>query len=112
MEKIHILKEEKPLSSNCAWQGRRFKTKDYKAFEELMLYILPAKKMIKGLIEITYWFHLKNHKMADYDNFIKSLQDIIVKRGYIEDDRFIYKATIFKIPSKTDKIEFEIKPLS
>jgi len=110
MESIHVSVDNKPLSSNEAWQGKRFKTQKYKSYEEIMLTILPRKEMIRGIIEIVFIFHIKNHKMCDYDNMIKLLQDIIVKKGYIEDDRFIYKSTIYKMPSELDKIEFLIKP--
>ena len=34
----------KPLSVNKAWQGKRFKTKKYKAFETELLLKLPHKK--------------------------------------------------------------------
>lgn len=105
---IQVTINEKPLSSNQVWQGRRFKTKKYQDYEKLLLTILPKKNIQKGLVELTYRFHLKNHKTTDYDNLIKPLQDILVKKGYIEDDRFIYKATIEKIPSKEDKIEIWI----
>jgi len=104
--------DEHPLSVNDAWEGRRFKTPEYKEFEEICLYTLPKKRMLRGIVEIEYRFHLKYHKTSDYDNFIKCFQDILVKRGYIEDDRFIYKATIYKIPSEReqDRIEVIIKP--
>lgn len=102
----------KPLSVNSAFQGRRFKTKLYKDFENDFLYLAPKRKMIKGDIEIEYKFYLKNCKMIDYDNCIKLTQDLIVKCGWIEDDRKIYKATIYKIPSKEDRIEIKIKKLN
>ena len=65
----------------------------------------------KFKIEIEYKFYLKNHKMADYDNLIKITQDLLVHCGYIQDDRFIYKATIYKIPSKENYIEIKAKLL-
>jgi len=101
----------KPVSINEAFQGKRFKTQKCKDFEQQFFFLAKKKKMIKGIVEVEYKFHLKNHKMADYDNYIKILQDMIVKCGYIEDDRKIYKATIYKIKSKTDYIEFKIKKL-
>jgi len=99
----------RPVSVNEAWQGRRFKTEIYKIFCEQFYLIAPKKKMIKGIVQIEYRFYMKNHKMADYDNVIKTTQDMLVKCGYIEDDRKIYKATQYKIPSEEDKIEVEIK---
>lgn len=100
----------KPMSVNKVWQGRRFKTKDYKAYEkEVSNLIGRVEESGRGaMLEVIYKFYLKNHKRTDYDNLIKPLQDILVKKGVIKDDRYIYKATIEKIPSPIDKIEIEI----
>lgn len=102
-----------PLSVNQAWNGRRFKTDDYKSYEiEVSTLLQPYKNKIEyfdGLVEIKYKWYLKYHKTTDYDNPIKPIQDILVKNKIIKDDRFIYKATIEKIPSEKDKIEIEIK---
>lgn len=102
----------KPLSINEAFQGRRFKTKKCNNFCDDFLRVAPRKEKIQGIIEIEYKFYVKNHKQADYDNMIKITQDMLVKCGYIEDDRKIYKATIYKIPSIDEKIEIEIYPLT
>jgi len=99
----------KPISINEAWQGRRFKTELHKQFCKDFYLIAPKKEMIKGIIQIEFKFYMKNHKIADYDNVIKVTQDMLVKCGYIEDDRKIYKAIIYKIPSEENKIEIEIK---
>ena len=99
----------KPVSVNEAWRGRRFKTKKHQQFCENFFLIAPKEKMIEGIIQIEYKFYLKNHKNSDYDNVIKITQDMLVKCGYIEDDRKIYKAIIYKIPSKKEYIEIEIK---
>ena len=98
----------KPLTVNKAFHGRHKKTNECKAFEWDLWRLLKNKKQIKGMVEIEYKFYLKNHKLPDYDNMIKVMQDILVKRGYIEDDRKIYKATIYKIPAKTDSTEITI----
>ena len=37
----------KPLSVNKAWQGKRFKTREYKSYEELLLYLFPTLR--KGM---------------------------------------------------------------
>lgn len=65
---------------------------------------------LDGMVQIEYIFHLKHHKTTDYDNLIKSLQDILVKNGVLKDDRFIYRAVIEKRPSETDWIEVSIYP--
>ena len=100
----------KPVSVNEAFQGRRFKTKKCKQYCDDFLLVAPRKNMVKGIIQVQYRFHVKNHAMTDYDNLIKITQDMIVKKGYIEDDRKIYRATIYKIPSKDNFIEIKILP--
>lgn len=99
----------KPLSVNKAFKGRRFKTEECKHYEKCLFYLLPKKEKIRGKIHISYHFFLKNHKMMDIDNLVKILQDVIVKKGYIEDDRLIYRMTVEKIPSKVDRIQIDIK---
>ena len=99
----------KPLSDNALWQGRRYKTNTYKDYEDEILWELPKKEMIKGPVEVNYVFHIKNFGRSDVSNFLKALNDIIGKKGYIEDDRKIIKQTIKKVRSKEHKIEIEIK---
>lgn len=102
----------KPLSINEAFEGRRFKTSKCKEYEDLLWYLLPKREMIRGMVRVDYRFFLKNHSKADSDNLIKVLQDMLVKKKYIEDDRFIYYHTVAKIPSKVNRIQIEIKPYS
>ena len=73
--------------------------------------IAPKRRMIEGKIEIEFKFYMVNHGLSDYDNYIKITQDLLVKCEYIEDDRKIYKATIYKIPSDENYIEIKIKKL-
>lgn len=101
----------KPMSINAAFKGRRFKTPECEDYESDLWSLLPREEKVTGKVEIVYRFFLVNHSRTDYDNMIKVTQDIIVKKGYIEDDRKIYRATIEKIPSKEDRIEIEIYPL-
>lgn len=91
--------EIKPLSINRAWKGRRFRTYEYKKYEEEMLYLLPKKEMVKGKVGVLLAFYIKNPKQCDVDNFIKPVLDIIVKKGYIEDDRYVYMVQALKIKS-------------
>jgi len=100
----------KPLSVNRAFRGRHFKTGECKQYEEDLWILLPKRKIIEGKVKIEYTFFLKNHKMSDLDNQIKVLQDILVKKGYIEDDRKIYCMVVKKIAAKEDKIQIEITP--
>jgi Holliday junction resolvase RusA-like endonuclease len=105
----------KPMSVNEAWQGRRYKTKAYKAYEEELLLRLPPRlpQVIPkdGDLEVYYEFGIS--KTSDYDNPIKPFQDVLQKK-YNFDDRRIIKSTIIKKVVKKGEgyIIFEIKPLS
>jgi hypothetical protein len=52
MQKIQI----KPLSVNDAWKGRRFKTDEYKVYEQVLMYKLPAIEVPEGKLRIDYEF--------------------------------------------------------
>jgi len=100
----------RPLTINRAFQGRRFKTKDYKQYEWDLSRFLKGKK-IKGMVEIRYKFYLKYFATTDVSNLIKLLEDCIVKAGLIDDDRKVKKFHAEKFKSKEDKIEINIKSL-
>lgn len=101
----------RPISINLAFQGRKYKTKACKDFERDAFRLLKKQHKIPGHVKIDYIFYLKNHKMIDASNLIKILEDVIVKCGYIEDDRMVYEFTVKKIPSEVDRIEVDILPL-
>ena len=109
LKKKKFVLEIKPLSVNALWQGRRFKTEEYKNYSDSVAFLLPKAEMIKGYVEIHYRFFLRNWKRTDGDNLVKGLQDILVKAGFIEDDAKIMKYVIEKIPCEENKIEVEIK---
>jgi Holliday junction resolvase RusA-like endonuclease len=102
----------KPLSVNQVWQGKRFKTPKYKAYEKELLLLLPNdyKVPLKPL-EITLKFGFSS-KLSDWDNPIKPFQDILQKK-YKFNDSQIYKAIVIKeIVKKGDEfIEFEINEI-
>jgi Holliday junction resolvase RusA-like endonuclease len=98
----------KPLTVNKAWQGKRFKTKDYKEYEEELLWLLKGLEKTNGFVEIKYSLYLKYYSTSDVGNFEKPLTDIIVKAGLIEDDKYITKITMEKFKSDVDKIIIEI----
>lgn len=107
MNKIEI----KPLSVNDAWQGKRFKTKNYEYYERDLLRILPKLEVPEGTLKVNYIFGLSS-KNADGDNCIKQFQDIIsAKYGF--NDRRIYKWIVEKVDVKKgdEFIEFEIEKI-
>jgi|TARA_R110002020_G_scaffold244877_2_gene458573 Holliday junction resolvase RusA-like endonuclease len=101
----------KPLSVNACWQGKRFKTPLYKDYEKEILELLPEKYEIpEGDLQVRYEFGLNT--MADWDNPVKPLQDILQKK-YDFDDRRIMKAEVIKkVVKKGDGyFNFEIRGL-
>ncbi len=84
----------KPLSVNEAWQGKRYKTKKYKKYEELLLEWLPEIEITAVPIKITYEFGFSN-RASDIDNPLKNFQDILCKR-YSFDDRDIFEINVKK----------------
>jgi hypothetical protein len=103
---ISIKCNEKPLSVNKCWQGQRFKTRDYKKYEKLLLQVLPKiKKMPKSPYFIVFEFGVSS-KLADWDNPVKPLQDIIQKK-YGFDDRDILTAKVDKKITKKNQEYFK-----
>jgi Holliday junction resolvase RusA-like endonuclease len=96
----------KPLSINVGFQGRRFKTKECKQWENAVGLILKKyQQRIDGWIDIRYVFYLTNFGNTDVFNLEKLLTDLIVKRGIIKDDRYIVEGHVKKIRDKEDWVE-------
>lgn len=86
---------KKALSVNKAWQGRRFKTPEYKAYEKEMLLTLPNidyKFSDKINLKITFGY---SNSLNDIDNGLKPLIDILQKK-YNFNDRYIYELNVKK----------------
>jgi len=104
--KIHI----KALSVNKCWQGRRFKTQEYKDYEKEVFYLLEPMKVSKKkklIVSITVGF---KSVLADIDNIAKPFIDILQKK-YGFNDNQIYGLELYKeiVPKKEDQfIMFEI----
>ena len=100
----------KPISVNDAFQGKRFKTKDCKQYESDVFKQMPFRKMIVGDVAVDFVFYLKGatYAMSDISNLVKILEDCIVKRGYIEDDRKIIKMSLEKRKSDNQRVEVYI----
>jgi Holliday junction resolvase RusA-like endonuclease len=81
----------------------------YKDYEKEILELLPEKYEIpEGDLQVRYEFGLNT--MADWDNPVKPLQDILQKK-YDFDDRRIMKAEVIKkVVKKGDGyFNFEIR---
>lgn len=89
----------KPLTVNQAWQGKRFKTKEYKAYEKALLIILPKRIDIPdGKLRLELEFGVSS-KLSDWDNPIKPFQDILQKKYGFNDNR-VYEANVKKVDVK------------
>lgn len=84
----------KPLSVNRCWQGRRFKTKEYKSYEKEMLLKLKRLPMPPPPYEIAIVFFMSNI-MSDLDNPVKPFLDLLQKK-YSFNDRSIMKMSVEK----------------
>lgn len=90
MHKVEI----KPISVNACFQGRRFKTKEYKRYEKELGLMLPKIKVPEKNIclEIEAGLSTAN---ADIDNIAKPVVDIMQKK-YGFNDRYIEKLVLKK----------------
>jgi len=98
----------KPLSVNECWQGKRFKTAKYKAYEKEMLYALPKLKLPEPPYSVYYEFGFSSAS-SDLDNPVKPLQDLLQKR-YGFNDKHIYEMLVrrVKVRKGQEYLKFEI----
>lgn len=85
----------KPLSVNKAWQGKRFKTVDYQAYEFNLGRMLPNEYTVpNGKLELSIKVGFSS-PLADVDNILKPFIDILQKK-YNFNDKDIFKITVEK----------------
>ncbi|MEI2271865.1 hypothetical protein OHD16_06890 [Sphingobacterium sp. ML3W] len=101
----------KPLSVNQAWQGKRFKTPQYKAYEKIVLLSLPLLSIPKPPLKIYLEFG-QSSPMADWDNPVKPFQDILQKK-YGFNDKDIEEAHVKKtiVPKGQEYSKFKIESI-
>ena len=101
----------KPLSVNKCWQGKRFKTKDYKNYETELLLKLKNIKISDGKLKLNITFGYSN-QLNDIDNGLKPFIDILQKK-YKFNDRYIYELNVKKeiVKKGNEFIEFEINEI-
>lgn len=105
----------KPLSINKAHHGRHIKTKEFLRYEKNVSFLLPICpiEIPEGEYFIKYVFYIKNYAKSDTANFEKLITDILVKRGYLKDDRYIKAMYLEKVSVKDikdEKIILDIVP--
>ena len=92
---IQFKLNEKPLSINEAWQGKRFKTPIYKSYEETILLTMPKGKVDPDeMLRIEFFFGFSN-KASDLDNPVKLLLDIAQKK-YGFNDKNVFELNVRK----------------
>lgn len=102
---IKVFVNIKPLSINKAFQGRRFKTKEYKEYEKEFLVLLPERKKMEGKVGINLTFFLHHPQQSDVDNFLKLILDILQKKEYIKNDNNVYYLQAQKLKIERHEIE-------
>lgn len=103
---------EKPLSVNLAWQGKRFKSPAYKSYQEAMLLLMPKAKIdAEQMLRIEFFFGFSN-KASDLDNPVKLLLDIAQKK-YGFNDKNVFELNVRKCIVKKGQefIQMGIYPL-
>jgi Holliday junction resolvase RusA-like endonuclease len=92
---IQVKLNEKPLSVNQAWQGKRFKTQAYQDYEKNIMLRLPAGKVDPAaMLRVEFFFGFSN-KASDLDNPVKLLMDIAQKK-YLFNDSHVYELNVRK----------------
>jgi hypothetical protein len=93
---IEIEMKVKPLTVNQCWKGRRYKSDKYEAYEFLLFYTLPKNIILPPPpYQVFYEFGLSS-SLADWDNPIKPLQDILQQK-YKFNDKDIELAHVKKV---------------
>lgn len=104
---MEVRMDVKPLSVNECWQGKRFKTRKYLAYEKELLYTLPKLKLPEPPYKVSFEFGFSN-VMCDWDNPVKPLQDILQKK-YGFNDKDVHEANVVKTKTKKGKEYFKFK---
>lgn len=78
----------KPLSINKAWQGRRFKTPEYKQWREQVNWLLKPYDVPDGDLCLFLEFGVSNMG-SDTDNMIKPFQDALQEKYGFNDSRIV-----------------------
>jgi Holliday junction resolvase RusA-like endonuclease len=92
---IQFKLNQKPLSINQAWQGKRFKSPAYKIYEKEMLLLMPKAKIeIDQMLRIEFFFGFSN-LVSDLDNPVKLLIDIAQKK-YGFNDKMVFELNVRK----------------
>lgn len=108
----------KPISVNECWQGRRFRTKEFKEWQVAVIYAIRDAlemcevknnyPMTSEKIHLKLKLYLKCPLRSDADNYQKPIIDCLVKAGIIKDDRYIFQITTTKEKSEREGFDFSL----
>jgi len=102
----------KAISVNSCWQGRRFKTPLYTAYEEEVLYLLKKEKISSGKLFLRLTVGISN-KNADLDNVVKPFVDILQKKlGFNDKQIYIMDLAKEDVKKGEEFIDYELSPLN
>lgn len=105
-----------PLSVNKAFQGRRYRTPEYRSWGDAAKWLLsqlkPAPMPLNRKVGLRVVWHLRNAARCDVDNPLKALCDALVRSGILKDDRLVWKIEAEKVQDKDNFIEFDLFTLS
>ena len=78
----------KPLTQNMAWKGRRYKSKEYKTYEESIKLYLCTMNLPKIIAAQPFFLYLEFGitKGQDCSNSIKLFEDILCKHLGVNDN--------------------------
>ena len=98
----------KPLSVNQAWQGKRYRSKLYKAYAEELKLKLPKSEVHPGEIYAFYEWGFSS-KLSDNDNPVKPFQDVLSDK-YGFNDRDIKTSLVAKelVKKGEEYIKFDL----
>ncbi len=99
----------KPLSVNKCWQGKRFKTPEYKNYEKDVRSLLGPLKIPNAPYKVFYTFGFSSAS-SDIDNPVKPFQDILSKE-YGFNDKLIFEMNVKRVKVKkgNEFINFKIE---
>ena len=101
----------KPMSTNEAWRGRRFKSPSYLNYQKRVTSLLPPMEIAATKLKLFIEFGFSS-KGSDIDNGVKQAGDILSKfYGY--NDNQIYEMNLRKVivPKGSEYFAFRIETL-
>lgn len=102
----------KAFTQNKAWSGRRYRTKEYNEWKQIVsTYLFGKCNRHKGWVNLYIWVYCNNYLNSDTSNFIKTLEDTLQEYAVIKNDRLVKRIEIEKFQDKNERIELIIQDI-